>query len=128
MRLFSRAGRRLITNSYLFLLGYRAVAGSASAEVGAHTNVDHTQSIAGTVATDIVWALRLQKMYGNPLKELFGFGWSAKTETVGATFDDAEDDDLDVMAVLKGEGQPAEKIRILEDNDFNVAVVSIGDY
>lgn len=127
--LLSGTGTRISTDFYLSLLGYRAVIGSVSAETGGDTNVQHTQSAAGTVTTDIVWALRLQKMYGNPLKELFGFGWSTKTETVGTTFDDSEDDDLDVIAVLKGEGQQGEKIRVLEDNDFNVAVVSIvGDY
>ena len=94
---------------------------------GGGTRREHAQLVAGNVSTDIVWALRLQKMYGNPLTEVFGFGWSIKTETIGATFDDSQDNELDVMAALKAEGQGKENVQVLEDDDLNVAVVSIVD-
>lgn len=100
--------------------------GVAAADVGGSSRVEHTQSMAGNVSKDIVWAVRLMKMYCNPLKELFGFGWSIETVSEAATFSDTQDDgELDVVAVLEEEGQDPASVRVLEDDDLGTAVVFI---
>ena len=92
------------------------IATIADARIGFENVRESSRAIGGTHTDDFVWAVRLARIH----KGILHRDWSVSTYTKRATFN-AEEDEVDVAAVLSNEG--VVNFTVVEDSDLNEAFV-----